>query len=159
MSKDWLFRGETYICDLRAAGVLVRDGRLLVQRERDGCEYALPGGHVQISETTQEALVREYEEETGAKIVCGPLLWTEECFFAWNGRQTHNISFYYQIALADGADIPDTGVFVPHRDNERVVFGWLPVEEIENVTIYPAFLKEEIFHLGGAPKHFVTREQ
>jgi stage III sporulation protein AG len=39
--KDWIFRTDEYICDLRTVGVLVRDGKLLVQRDRDGSEYAL----------------------------------------------------------------------------------------------------------------------
>ena len=50
MDKDWIFRTDEYICDLRTVGVLVRDGKLLVQRDRDGSEYALPGGHVKIGE-------------------------------------------------------------------------------------------------------------
>lgn len=51
--KEWIFRTDEYICDLRTVGVLVRDGKLLVQRDRDGSEYALPGGHVKIGETMQ----------------------------------------------------------------------------------------------------------
>ena len=52
MDKDWIFKADEYICDLRTVGVLIRDGKLLVQRDRDGSEYALPGGHVKIGETT-----------------------------------------------------------------------------------------------------------
>ena len=29
MDKDWIFRTDEYICDLRTVGVLVRDGKLL----------------------------------------------------------------------------------------------------------------------------------
>ena len=36
MDKDWFFKTDEYICDLRAVGVLVHDGKLLVQRDRDG---------------------------------------------------------------------------------------------------------------------------
>ena len=97
MEKDWIFRTDEYICDLRTVGVLVRDGKLLVQRDRDGSEYALPGGHVKIGETTADGLVREYKEETGADIQVEKLLWTEECFWEWNGTQAHNIAFYYLI--------------------------------------------------------------
>ena len=48
--KDWLFSSDEYICDLRTVAVLVQDGKILVQRERNGNEYALPGGHVKIGE-------------------------------------------------------------------------------------------------------------
>ena len=157
MAQEWLFRGEGYLCDLRVAGVLVRDGKILVQRDHDGSEYALPGGHVRVGETTEGALLREYCEETGAEIVCQRLLWTEECFWEWNGTQTHNISFYYRIELAEGADIPDLGAFVPHRDNDAVVIGWMPIEQLSEVTVYPEFIHEAIKDLNAPPAHYVTR--
>lgn len=154
---DWFFRTGEYICDLRTVGVLVCDGRLLVQRDRDGSEYALPGGHVKISETTMDGLVREYREETGADIKVGKLLWTEECFWEWNGTQAHSIAFYYRIELADGSEIPDTGEFISHKDNCNVVLGWLPVEGLADVTIYPEFIKKAICELDAPPRHFITR--
>ncbi|MBQ8237701.1 MAG: NUDIX domain-containing protein [Oscillospiraceae bacterium] len=42
-----------------------------MKRDRDGSEYALPGGHVRIGETTADGLVRAYKEETGADIRVG----------------------------------------------------------------------------------------
>lgn len=39
MDKDWIFKTDEYICDLRTVGVLVRDGKLLVQRDQDGSEF------------------------------------------------------------------------------------------------------------------------
>ena len=158
MEKDWIFSSEEYICDVRTVGVLVRDGKLLVQRDADGSAYALPGGHIRIGETLEDGLIREYKEETGADILCRRLLWSEECFWEWNGKQAHNLSFYYLIALEAGSDIPDTGEFVSHKDNCNVVLGWMPVEEVKSITIYPGFLKEEIFRLDGPIKHFVTKE-
>lgn len=156
MSKDWLFKAEGYICDLRTVGVLIRDGKLLVQRDRDGNEYALPGGHVKIGETTVDGLVREIKEETGADIQVEKLLWTEECFWEWNGTQAHNIAFYYLIELADSSAIPDTGEFVSQKDNCHVILGWMPVEKLADVTIYPDFIKKTIFELDAPPRHFIT---
>lgn len=156
MDKDWLFESDEYICGLRAAAVLVRDGRLLVQREKNGSEYALPGGHVKIGETMEAALIREIREETGAKTACKRLLWSEECFWEWAGKQAHNIAFYYLAELCGAPDIPD-GSFVPHRDDPNVLVGWMPIDEIVNMTIYPEFLKEEIFRLNGPMKHFISK--
>lgn len=36
IDKDWLFTSSDYICDLRTVAVLVKDGKILVQREKDG---------------------------------------------------------------------------------------------------------------------------
>ena len=61
-------------------GVLVKNNRVLVQRDKNGSEYALPGGHIKIGETLEAGLVREYKEETGVDIEVKRLLWSEECF-------------------------------------------------------------------------------
>ena len=153
MKKDWLFQDEETVCNVRVAGVLLRDGKLLVQRDKNGAEYALPGGHVQMGEETKDALKREIYEETGARITAKRLLWTEECFWKWGKRQAHTFTFYYQME----GDIPDTG-FAPQRDNENVVYGYLALEDLKEQTVYPAFIKQEIFVLQDAPKHFVTRD-
>ena len=85
------------------------------------------------------------------------MLWSEECFWEWNGRTAHNFAFYYLIELEDDSEIPDIGEFVSHKDNCNVVIGWMPIEEIQNVTIYPEFLKREISHLDGPMKHYVSK--
>ena len=157
MKKDWLFVSDEYICDLRAAAVLVKNGKVLVQRERDGSEYALPGGHIKIGETLEDGLIREIEEEMGVKIECRRLLWSEECFWSWNGKQAHNIAFYFLVELCEDFEIPDGAKFVSQKDNCNVLLGWMPIEEIQNVTIYPEFLKKEIFHLNDPMKHFGSR--
>lgn len=157
MEKDWIFTTDGYICELRTAAVFVKENKVLVQRERGGSEYALPGGHVKAGERLEDALSRELMEEMGIKIKCVRLLWSEECFWEWNGRQAHNISFYYLVESCGEQEIPDTGGFVPQKDNDDVVIGWMPVEEIQKVTVYPEFLKQEIFSLDGPIKHFVSK--
>ena len=36
---------------------------------------------------------------------------------------------------------------IQDKDNCNVVFGWMPIDEIQNVIIYPDFLKKEIYNL------------
>ena len=154
---DIHFQSGNFVFDVRAAGVLVKNGKILVQREKNGSEYALPGGHVQLGETTADALIREYLEETGAYIRCDLLLWTEECFWEWNSRKHHSFTFYYLISLCDGSAIPDAGEFVPHKDNSSVLIGWMPISELKNTIIYPEFLKQKIHDLDSPLEHFITR--
>lgn len=156
-NRDWIFGSGDYTCDVRVAGVLVRDGKILLQREKGGSDYALPGGHVQLGETTEAALLREYKEEIGADIRCEGMLWSEECFWEWQGKKAHSFTFYYRIALADDTALADCGAFVPHRDNAGVEAGWVPVSVLQDLIVYPDFLKKEISRLDGPMKHFVTR--
>jgi len=159
MGKDWYFKDEDSICHFRTAGILIRDGKILVQREKDGNEYALPGGHVHMGETTEQSLVREYKEETGADIVCERLVWVEEVFWKWNDKAAHGIVFYYLITLKNNSNIPDE-YFMSHKDNCNLILEWVSIEEMKKLTIYPAFIKEKIENISENEniEHFISYE-
>ncbi|MBN2549631.1 MAG: NUDIX hydrolase [Anaerolineales bacterium] len=56
---------------LSVGGLLVQQGRvLLVQRnlEPDAGQWTLPGGYVETDETLNQAVVREFGEETGLEV-------------------------------------------------------------------------------------------
>ena len=153
MARDWLFNLEDGTCNFRCAAVIIRDGKVLLQR--DGAEYALVGGHVQMGETGEEAVVREFQEELGVDIACKRLLWTEECFWEWQGKLTHTLSFYYLADFCKDSDFPDDGCFHPQKENPRVEIGWVPIVELSNLTVYPEFLREQIMECKSG--HFITR--
>ncbi len=157
MYKDWLFETDKYLCGLRTVAVLVKDNKILVQRDINGNEYALPGGHIRIGETLEGGLIREISEEISVDVKCNRLLWSEECFWKWNGKQAHSIAFYYLVELCKNQEIPDKGEFVSQKDNCNVVIGWMPVEKLQDIVIYPEFLKREIYNLNDSVKHFVSK--
>lgn len=154
MAQDWLFVSEDHMMDLRVAGVLIHQGKLLVQREINGSVYALPGGHVQAGESLEAALLRELREEAGVSVVCERMLWSEECFWRSGGRQAHTISFYYRIKAV--AAFPMALPSFPHRDNARVLFEWLALDDVPHVTLYPSFLKHELHRLHEPMRHFIS---
>ncbi len=65
---------------VRAGAVILRDGKLVVSRERRrGVEHLLlPGGRVRDHESVTEALSREVAEELGADVVPERLLYVAE---------------------------------------------------------------------------------
>ena len=103
-AKDWFFKEKDFVCGFRSVGVLVRDNKILVQKNKNGDEYALPGGHVKIGETSQVSLVREYKEETGADIICDRLIWVDESFWTWLGerRAHHSVLLPYIVKKQRG---------------------------------------------------------
>lgn len=157
MNKDWLFKTEEYICDVRTVGVLFKDNKILVQRDVDGNEYALPGGHIKVGETLEDGLVREFKEETNADIECRRLLWTEECFWEWNGKKAHNLAYYFLIEQCSGSEILEKNDFMSQKDNCNVILEWMPIDKVKTVIIYPEFLKNEIDNLSEYPKHFISK--
>lgn len=58
-------------------GVVVKDGKVLLGRHTYGGgngKLIIPGGYVNVGETPQEALVREYLEETGVTVKPGNII-------------------------------------------------------------------------------------
>ena len=157
MNTNWFFQSENSICNFRSAGVLIQDGKILVQREKGGNEYALPGGLVLQGETTEQAVIRRYKEESDIGIVCKKLIWVEESFWEWNNKKTHSICFYYLIKLKEGYSIPNDK-FVSQTGNSNVEYGWIDTKELNNLNLYPSFAKTEVFNISDEVKHFVTQE-
>lgn len=157
MSTNWFFQSENSICNFRSAGLLIQNGKILVQREKGGSEYALPGGLVLQGETTEQAIIRRYKEEANIDIISERLIWIEECFWEWNNKSTHTICFYYLINLKDKHSIPNN-MFIPQVVNDNIEYGWVDLETLKNLTIYPSFVKTESFNITDGIKHFVTQE-
>ncbi len=59
---------------LGVGGVLLRAGRAVVNRASYRQRFTIPSGFVEAGETLEEALVREFREETGATVEVGRLL-------------------------------------------------------------------------------------
>lgn len=155
MTRDWHFRDETSICLFRTAGILLRNNHILVQCDND--VYALPGGHVKIGETSEETLIREYKEETGANILCDRLLWVEETFWKWDNRDAHGLVFYYLISLENSADIPDD-CFMSQKDNCNIILKWITIGEMKKLQIYPTFIKDKIENILNGIEHIISYE-
>jgi 8-oxo-dGTP diphosphatase len=59
---------------LGVGGVLLRHGRVLVNRAVYRTRFTIPSGYVEPGEGIEAALTREFEEETGVRVSVGPLL-------------------------------------------------------------------------------------
>ena len=92
---------------VKARAVIVRDGRLVVSRERRrGRKHVLlPGGRVKDGESITEALVREVGEETGIEINPIRLLYVAEVV---GGHSVHDLNLVWLAEPRDpDAPIPD----------------------------------------------------
>lgn len=89
-------------------GVVLRDGRLLVQRRRGdpplGGQWELPGGKRASGEAREEAVVREVAEETGLVVTPGELL-----VALGHSYPDRRITLYAYICTPIGANEPWTG--------------------------------------------------
>ena len=161
MNRDILFREDGFVFSLRTAGILIHDGKILLQRPKND-DYAYIGGHVTAFESTEEALVREFREEIHADVAVEKLIAIGEIFFPWGSRMCHQIGMYYLIRLTDPSQIPLEGIFhgYDELDNERIDldFCWIPLEQFAKETVYPTELTPHIRCGADGLLHFVSRQ-
>lgn len=160
MSRDFLFKTDEFVFSYRVAGVLIKNGKILLQRDLNGA-HAIVGGHVSFGETTEETLKREFVEEINAKIGVDRLLAVQENFFMWGDKPCQQVQFYYFAHLEDES-FPLEGVIhgFDELGGERIDLDylWVPLEELDQLTIYP---RELIPHFKNPPQniiHFVTNQ-
>ena len=154
--NDWIFYDEQTICHFRVAGVLIKNNMLLVQKDKDNI-CAIPGGHVAFGEISENALIREFKEELGENILVNRLIWIEENFWKWGKRDAHNITFYYLISLMNDSDIQDT-FNEPIKDNNDVSLQWVAFDELNELAVYPPFIKDKIENISDVIEHFIRSE-
>ena len=162
MSTDILFKTEDYVFSYRVAGILEKDGCVLLQKPSNDPGYALPGGHVSIGETNAETLMREFREEMGARIRVDSLAWVGEIFFPWGNRPCHQICLYYRVSLEDETSIPLTGSFQGFETMEGrsfdLYYHWVPISELSKIELYPTQAKELLQNGTREVVHFVYQE-
>ncbi|PAT00969.1 hypothetical protein CI105_08965 [Candidatus Izimaplasma bacterium ZiA1] len=158
MNKDWLFRVENQTCNFRSVGILIRNNKLLVQKDIKTNIYALPGGHVKISESSNISLVREFLEETGVNINCERLLFVEEGFWSSNNSKYNTIAFYYLVSLVNEDDLPDDLEIRKLNDNDNVELSWISLDKLGELNIYPRFIKNNLITIDKGIKHFISND-
>jgi ADP-ribose pyrophosphatase YjhB (NUDIX family) len=147
--------------NFRVGGVCVDDGHVLVNRNPGDDWYYLPGGRCEPMEATDQTLLREVQEELDVPVRLGELLWVVENFFRLHGRDWHEIGFYYRFSLpADCPYLDKTRSYerVESADGLILIFEWLPLAELETLTLFPVFLRQKLRALPSAPEHIVHRE-
>jgi 8-oxo-dGTP pyrophosphatase MutT (NUDIX family) len=158
---DILFRTEEYVFSYRVAGICMQNGKVLLQKPSNDTAYAFPGGHVAFGETNEQTLMREFQEEIGVDVSVGDLKWVGEIFFPWGNKPCHQICLYYTVDLVT-ENIPSEGMFMGREQLEGrkfdLEFHWVPLEELENIEVYPANAAELIHQIDRGVQHFIFRE-
>lgn len=160
---DILFHEDNAVFSYRVAGICLRENRILLQKPADDPGFAFPGGHIAFGETSAETLRREFKEETGADIAVNGLRWVGEIFFPWDEKVCHQICLYYDVTLLKPGAIPETGSFAGTEQMEgrdfQMEFHWIPLEELDDILLYPPQTKAFLQKYGPKICHFIFREE
>jgi 8-oxo-dGTP pyrophosphatase MutT (NUDIX family) len=151
---DVVFHTEQEVFNYRVAGIWIKDNRILMHRASDDNIWSLPGGRVEMNEASPVSLQREFKEELDISMTIERLVWVVENFFDYRGKRVHEIGFYYIVSSELEQPIP-VGPF--HGvEGERLIYEWVPVDELEDVILYPEFLKKALKNIPENSEHYVV---
>ena len=139
---------------ISAYGVAIENQSVLLVPQWDG--YDIPGGGIDIGETTEAALTREVFEETGLTVKpdLQHILHVTESFFIHptNGKFYHYLLLYYPCLLI-GGEISDSGFEDDEKEYARPA-EWVPLTRVSDLKFYnpvdsPAIIDAAHRLLGG----------
>ena len=127
---------------VRVAGILIENDRiLLIEHLKKNKRYWLvPGGGVDWGESTAEALIREYKEETTLDIDVDKFLFLSETIAP--DKQKHVINLYFQVRVLKNS-IEDMRI---GNEKNLMDLRFITKEEIEEIKLYPN-IKEQLKQL------------
>ena len=131
IKKIWKKVGKDKIFLNFTSGILHNSGKILLQRRADRGTWGLPGGAIELGESAAEALVREFYEETGIKVIPVKLqnVYTKYTDSYPNGDEAQVITILYLVNAVND--------FIDHNFNndETLELAFFDYDEIQNLKI------------------------
>jgi len=146
--------------DFRASGIAIHRDHVLLVRIEQYPFWFLPGGHVEIGELADAAMIREMLEETGMSVEIDRLVWVVENFFTLDGKRHQELGFFYLVTPPPGATQLDLGkeFYGKEENGTPLIFRWHRLEALKDLNIFPSFLKTGLNALPTSITHIVVKE-
>ncbi len=127
-----------------ARGIIYRNGKVLLAHQKGTDHTFLPGGHIDMGEPAEAALMREIDEEIGEQAVVKRFIGAVECIWTENGQDNHEINLVFEV------DVPALDTSEPPRSREsHLEFVWETPSELESRNLLPATLVECLVNWEG----------
>ncbi|MBR5948726.1 MAG: NUDIX domain-containing protein [Clostridia bacterium] len=146
---DITFKTEGARFNLRAAAIMINDGKVLAMSDERSPYFYLPGGKIALNETAEEAALRELREELGIEGSVVRPLYIAQSFFTeeGSGERFHEICFYLLVDCSSTDLLSRGESFIINERHHTLEFKWLDVNALEDAYFYPTFLRERMKNL------------
>ena len=130
---------------LSARGIIIHDGKILLNSQAGGTYYNFPGGQIEEDETAPEAVAREALEETGYAVAVGDYVFTyeyEASRCAHYEGDCHRMHLFFRCGLKEDAEV--AAPFHPDHDpNDPSPSrpAWIPLTELNSTPLLPSAIK------------------
>ncbi len=151
----------------RVAGILQKEGKILLFTEKLIDFWVLPGGGIKMFESSEEAIKREFQEEIGVTIKVERLLWILENSFEMDGLKYHALELTFLVSPVDSIEKlnqkeitgleDDLGMVTNYHgrykdiDELKLTFRWFDPKELDSITIKPDIYQKVLKNLPEHP--------
>ena len=144
MRESIKIKTRNYNFKFRVSGLVIKNNKLLLVDMDDSGFLCLPGGYVELGETTEVAVKRELLEEVGKEFDISKYLGVVENYFINKySKKMHEISFYYLMIPIENIDTNDFTIIENDKGHKiKLDFKWIDLNEINTYDIRPSFLKQ-----------------
>ena len=133
---------DDYKLNVRAAGVMIHNGKILVHKNVNSDHYALIGGRVEIGENSADTVKREIKEELGKDIEITGYISTIENFFEMKGSKYHEILFVHKIEFINEEDKEIEYTMKNIEGKDYLQYEWIELDRIDEYPILPKAVKD-----------------
>lgn len=158
------FKNEYGRFTYRIAGIAVHNGCVLFQYSMDEALdfWFLPGGRAELREAAIDTLRREMQEELGVEVKIERLLYVVENFFGYPDTRHphHELGLYFLMTFPPDCYLyQNPGPYKRRDGNLTLDFSWLPIEQMDQLPVYPLVLREALQTIPEQTQHIVHYDE
>ena len=148
---------DDYKLNVRAAGVMIHNGKILVHKNVNSDHYALIGGRVEIGENSANTVKREIKEELGKDVEITGYISTIENFFEIKSSKYHEIMFVHKIEFTNEEDKNIEYTMKNIEGKDYLKYEWIDLDKIDEYPLMPSIMKD-ILKEKKFPTHKINDE-
>jgi len=120
--------------ELIARAIIIEGDKILLCKSKKRGHFFLPGGHVEFGEKAEEALKREFIEETGSEIAIDKFIGAFENVFGAEQK-------YHEVCLVFAASLLDKEVA---SKEDHIEYARVTISEFTDSKFLPIFMKDVV---------------
>ena len=148
------FAGKASKFNYSILGVAVHEDKVLLCKQGEEGLWTLPGGRVRFFESSIDTLKKVMKEDLDTDIHIERLIWVAENSYVHDGTDCSELAFYYLIDFPLNSGL--YGFEEPSSINAKgktLVFQWHAIDKLEQLPIFPEFLRTGLKSIPNGTEH------
>lgn len=133
---------ESSRINIRTAGIIVHNDKMLLHNNLNHPYYALIGGREKFMENAYDAVKREFEEELGYEFFVEKHLTTIENYYYHKEKKVQEIEFIFKLEFKDDKMKNCVETLFNKEGKDNLQYEWVDISDIPSTDIRPAVIKD-----------------